>query len=140
MKNVRTLVLVPIELWGKVKKDIPKTEHYSNMEVEVEQAPQMKVIKVMKSGENVTMKQTQKMMKKKKKKRNQLLVLLMHYPKKYKPKAYSLLRYITRNYNMKWTSHGTFKYKNKIIPKSNILLSCFTCSFKKCERETSWYE
>ena len=89
MKNVRKLVLVPIELWEKVKKDIPKTEHYTNMEVKVEQAPQMKVMKVMKSGENVTMKQTQKMK-------------------------------ITRNYNMKWTSDGTFKYRNKIIPKSNI--------------------
>ena len=115
MKNARKLVLVPIELWVKVKKDIPKTEHYSNMEVEVEQAPQMKVMKVMKSGKNVTMKQTQKM-KKKKEKRNQTTWIIDALPKKYKPKAYSLLRYI------KWTSDGTFKNENKIIPKSNILL------------------
>lgn len=42
-------------------------------------------------------------------------------PKKYKPRAFSLLRYIKRNYNMKWTPNGTFKYKNVLIPDSNIL-------------------
>ena len=42
-------------------------------------------------------------------------------PKNYKAKAFSVLRYIVRNYNMKWEPNGTFKYKNKIIPNSNIL-------------------
>ena len=42
-------------------------------------------------------------------------------PKKYRAKAFSLLRYIVRNYKMKWDSKGTFIYKNKIIPKSNIV-------------------
>ena len=42
-------------------------------------------------------------------------------PKKYKARAFSLLRYILRNYNMKWEPNGRFKYKNKIIPNSNIL-------------------
>ena len=31
--------------------------------------------------------------------------------KKYKARAFSLLRYILRNYNMKWEPNGTFKYK-----------------------------
>ena len=61
------------------------------------------------------------MKKRKKENRNQTTWIIDALPKKYKPKAYSLLRYITGNYNMKWTSDGTFKYKNKIIPKSNIL-------------------
>ena len=30
-------------------------------------------------------------------------------PKKYKARAFSLLRYILRNYNMKWEPNGTFK-------------------------------
>lgn len=42
-------------------------------------------------------------------------------PKKYRSKAFSLLRYISRNYNMKWDEKGVFKYKNKLIPNSNIL-------------------
>ena len=40
---------------------------------------------------------------------------------KVQSKSLSLLRYIFRNYNMKWEPNGTFKYKNKIIPNSNIL-------------------
>ena len=39
----------------------------------------------------------------------------------YKARAFSLLRYIIRNYNMKLEPNGTFEYKNKIIPNSNIL-------------------
>ena len=41
--------------------------------------------------------------------------------KKYKAIVFSFLRYIRRNYNMKWEPNGTFKYKNKIIPNPNIL-------------------
>ena len=82
----------------------------------------------MKSGKNSVMekqivKQTlkQKRMNKKKKKINQVKWIIDTLPKKYKAKAFSLLTYITRNYNMKWTSDGIFKYKNIIIPNSNIL-------------------
>ena len=53
--------------------------------------------------------------------KNQTTWIIDALPNRCKPKAYSLLRYIIRNYNMKWTSDGTFKYKNKVIPKSNIL-------------------
>ena len=42
-------------------------------------------------------------------------------PKKYRARAFSLMRYITRNYNMKWDVNGTFKYKGQLIPNSNII-------------------
>ena len=42
-------------------------------------------------------------------------------PKKYRAKAFSLLRYITRNNNMSWDDNNTFRYRNKIIPNSNII-------------------
>ena len=61
-------------------------------------------------------------------------------PKKYKAKAFSLLRYISRNYNMKWTPDGTFKNKNKIIPKSNILHLVLHALLKIYRRKTSWHE
>ena len=32
-----------------------------------------------------------------------------------------LFRYILKNYNISWDNKGTFKYKNKIVPNSNIL-------------------
>lgn len=42
-------------------------------------------------------------------------------PKKYRSRAFSLLRYIAKNYDMKWDKNGVFIYKNKLIPQSNIL-------------------
>ena len=107
---------------GKLKKEIPKANQLSNIQVKVEKLPQKK--KVMKSGKNGVMeKQTvkQKKMNKKNKKINQVKCILDALPKKYKAKAFSLLRYITTNYNIKWTLDGIFKYKNKIIPYPNIL-------------------
>ena len=125
MKYVQKLVLVPIEEWEKLKKEIPKVNQLPNIQVEVKKLPPKK--KLMKSGKNRVMekqivKQTLKQKKmKKKKKINQVKWIIDALPEKYKAKAFSLLRYITRNYNMKWTSDGIFKYKYKIIPNSNIL-------------------
>ena len=42
-------------------------------------------------------------------------------PKKYRSKAFSLLRYIVKNYNMSWDDNNVFRYRNKLIPNSNIL-------------------
>ena len=135
MKYVRKLMLVPVEEWEKIRKQQPKITQVAS--VEVEQSPQMKNMKVMNSGKNVTikknMKQTMKQklrqrMKKRLKERvkekkniKKIKWIINALPKKYKSKGFSLLRYVTRNYNMKWEPDGTFKYKNKIIPKSNIL-------------------
>ena len=47
--------------------------------------------------------------------------IINHLPKKYRSKAFSLFRYILKNYNISWDNKGTFKYKNKIVPNSNIL-------------------
>ena len=51
MKQVRKLMLVPVEEWEKIKKQHPQISQVSS--VEVEQSPQMK--KVMKFGNNITM-------------------------------------------------------------------------------------
>ena len=64
---------------------------------------------------------TQKLKRQKMKEKKQIEWIIEALPKKYRAKAFSLLRYITRNYKMKWDSNGLFKYKNKPIPNSNIL-------------------
>ena len=42
-------------------------------------------------------------------------------PKKYRAKAFSLLRYIARNNNISWNDDYSFKYRNKNIANSNII-------------------
>ena len=54
MKHVKKLMLVPVEEWEKIRRQHPKINQVSS--VKVEQSPQMKNMKVMKSGNNVTMK------------------------------------------------------------------------------------
>ena len=52
MKHVRKLMLVPVEEWEQIKKQHPQITQV--LSVEVEQLPQMKNMKVMKSGNSVT--------------------------------------------------------------------------------------
>ena len=54
------------------------------------------------------------------KKKKNAISMINHLPKKYRAKAFSLFRYILRNNNISWDNKGTFKYRNKVIPKSNI--------------------
>ena len=54
-------------------------------------------------------------------KKKNAISIINHLPKKYRSKAFSLFRYILKNYNISWDNKGTFKYKNKIVPNSNIL-------------------
>ena len=54
-------------------------------------------------------------------KKKNAISIINYLPKKYRSKAFSLFRYIFKNYNMSWDEKGTFKYKNKSIPKSNML-------------------
>ena len=54
-------------------------------------------------------------------KKKNAISIINYLPKKYRSKAFSLFRYILKNYNMSWDNKGTFKYRNKLIPKSNIL-------------------
>ena len=54
-------------------------------------------------------------------KKKNAISIINYLPKKYRSKAFSLFRYILKNYNISWDNKGTFKYKNKLIPKSNIL-------------------
>ena len=118
------LVLIPIEEWEKVKKHLP-TKNILNT-VEVDQAPQMKKEEIVQDNGTKQME-----VKRKKKKKHYLKVMdwkkknaisiINHLPKKYCSKAFSLFRYILKNYNISWDNKGTFKYKNKIVPHSNIL-------------------
>lgn len=55
------------------------------------------------------------------KKKKNAIAIINYLPKKYRAKAFSLFRYILKNYNISWDNKGTFKYKNKSIPNSNIL-------------------
>ena len=57
MKYVRKLMLVPVEEWEKIRKQQPKITQVAS--VEVEQSPQMKNMKVMNSGKNVTIKKNE---------------------------------------------------------------------------------
>ena len=123
MKFVTKLVLIPIEEWEKVKKHLPAKNILNT--VEVDQAPQMK------KKEEIVQDNGTKQMEVKRKKKHYLKVMdrkkknaisiINHLPKKYCSKAFSLFRYILRNYNISWDNKGTFKYKNKIVPNSNIL-------------------
>ena len=54
-------------------------------------------------------------------KKKNAISIINYLPKKYRSKAFSLFRYILTNYNISWDNKGTFKYKNKIVPNSNIL-------------------
>ena len=54
-------------------------------------------------------------------KKKNAISIINHLPKKYRSKAFSLFRYILKNYHISWDNKGTFKYKNKIVPNSNIL-------------------
>ena len=45
------------------------------------------------------------------------------------------MRYVTRNYDMKWEPDGTFKNKNKIIPKSKILHPILQALLKNITQE-----
>ena len=54
-------------------------------------------------------------------KKKNAISIINHLPKKYHSKTFSLFRYILQNYNISWDNKGTFKYKNKIVPNSNIL-------------------
>ena len=124
MKFVTKLVLIPIEEWEKVKKHLPAKNILNT--VEVDQAPHMKKEEIVQ--DNGTNQMEVKRKKKKKhylkvmdrKKKNAILII-NHLPKKYRSKAFSLFRYILKNYNISWDNKGTFKYKNKIVPNSNIL-------------------
>ena len=107
---------------GKVKKHLPAKNILNT--VEVDQAPQMK-------KEEIVQDNRTKQMEVKRKKKHYLKVMdlkkknaisiMNHLPKKYRSKAFSLFRYILKNYNISWNNKGTFKYKNKIVPNSNIL-------------------
>ena len=90
-------------IMGKSEKRHPKNRTLFKYGSGCRTSSSDEVMKVMRSGKNVTMKQTQKM-KKKKEKRNQATWIIDALPKKYKPKAYSLLGYITRKY---WMEHTT---------------------------------
>ena len=122
MKFVTKMVLIPIEDWEKVKKHLPTKNILSTVEVD-----QMTPVKQEKLMTNSGVKQVD--MKKKKRvflkvmerKKKNAISIINYLPKKYRSKAFSLFRYILKNYNMSWDNKGTFKYKNKIIPKSNIL-------------------
>ena len=138
MKFVTKLVLIPIEEWEKVKKHLPAKNILNT--VEVDQAPQMKKKSTRSMGSSNRMELCRKeivqdngtkQMEVKRKKKHYLKVMdrkkknaisiINHLPKKYRSKAFSLFRYILRNYNISWDNKGTFKYKNKIVPNSNIL-------------------
>ena len=116
------MVLIPIEDWEKVKKHLPTKNILSTVEVD-----QMTPVKQEQLMTNSGVKQVD--MKKKKRvfskvtdrKKKNAISIINYLPKKYRSKAFSLFRYILKNYNMSWDNKGTFKYKNKIIPKSNIL-------------------
>ena len=92
--------------------------------VEVEQAPQMKredmdkKIGIKQVEKNKNQKAYSKVMARKKK---NAISIINYLPKKYRSKAFTLFCYILKNYNISWDNKGTFKYKNKIIPNSNIL-------------------
>ena len=119
----KTNLLIPIEEWEKVKKHLPAKNILNT--VEVDQAPQMK------KKEEIVQDNGTKQMEVKRKKKHYLKVMdrkkknaisiINHLPKKYRSKAFSLFRYILKNYNISWDNKGTFKYKNKIVPNSNIL-------------------
>ena len=66
---------------------------------------------------------TQRMKERLKEKKNikKIKRIINALPKKYKSKAFSFLRYITKNYNMKWNLMEHLNIKIKIIPKLNIL-------------------
>ena len=123
MKFVTKLVLIPIEEWGKVKKHLP-TKNILNT-VEVDQVPKMKKEEIVQDNG------TKQMEVKRKKKKHYLKVMdrkkknaisiINHLSTKYHSKAFSLFRYILKNYNISWGNKGIFKYKNKIVPNSNIL-------------------
>ena len=66
--------------------------------------------------------------------------IINHLPKKYRSKAFSLFRYILKNYNISWDNKGTFKYKNKIVPYSNILHLVTHALLKNIEDKTPWNE
>ena len=55
------------------------------------------------------------------KKQRSIASLINELPKKYRGKAFSLFRYIVRNHNISWDNDKVFKYKNKLVPNSNIL-------------------
>ena len=107
---------------GKVKRHLPAKNILNT--VEVEQAPQMKredmdqKIGIKQVEKNKNQKAYSKVMARKKK---NAISIINYLPKKYCSKAFTLFRYILKNYNISWDNKGTFKYKNKIIPNSNIL-------------------
>ena len=122
MKFVTKLVLIPIAEWGKVKKHLPAKNILSMVEVD-QMTPVKQEVLMMNSGR----KQVQEKKKKKaylkvmERKKKNAISIINYLPKKYRSKVFSLFRYILKKYNMSWDNKGTFKYRNKIIPKSNIL-------------------
>ena len=117
MKFVTKLVLIPIEEWEKVKKHLPAKNILNT--VEVDQAPQMK-----KKEEIVQDNGTKQMEVKRKKKhylkvmdrkKNNAISIINHLPKKYHSKAFSLFRYILKNYNISWDNKGTLNIKIKLF-------------------------
>ena len=119
MKFVTKMVLIPISEWEKVKKHFPQKNILNTVEVDQRPPVKQEVMKTFGLKEREQKKKTiySKLMERKKK---NAISMINHLPKKYRAKAFSLFRYILRNYNMSWDNKGTFKYRNKIIPKSNI--------------------
>ena len=121
IKFVTKLVLLPITEWEKVKQHLPHRNILNT--VEVDQMPIVKQETVEKNSGNKMEEEKKKKtvyLKVMEKKKRNTITMINKLPKKYRAKAFSLFRYILRNYNISWDNKETFKYKNKIIPKSNI--------------------
>ena len=106
----------------KVKKHLPAKNILNT--VEVDQAPQMKKEEIVQDNQTKQMEVKRKKkhyLKVMDRKKKNAISIINHLPKKYRSKAFSLFRYILKNYNISWDNKGTFKYKNKIVPNSNIL-------------------
>ena len=122
MKFVTKMVLIPIENWEKVKKHLPTKNILSTVEVDQMTPVKQEQLMMNSAVKQVDMQKKKRVFSKEMERKKKNAISIINYlPKKYRSKAFSLFRYILKNYNMSWDNKGTFKYKNKIIPKSNIL-------------------
>ena len=133
---MQKLVLVPQEEWEKLKnknskdtkqvvtvkhpvanplpQNIPQNPPQKRVQKEV-QNPQKKM-------QNPPQKKVQNPPQNKTEKQNgKLIKSINKFPRLYRDRGLSLLRYMKRNDDIKWNEKGEFQYQDKTVPKSNIL-------------------
>ena len=101
MKFVTKLVLIPIAELEKVKKHLPVKNILNTVEVD-QMNPVKQEVPMMNSGtKQVKQKKKKKVFSKVMERKKKNAISMINYlPKKYRSKAFSLFRYILKNYNI----------------------------------------